>query len=129
MDKPYSNGKSEVSEPLSPVFKDGTAQPVFDFDTPLTQRTAADLFANNPYIKSSILFRETDNAHEMESHIAQGLKNLDGTPKMAYNYYKAMGTAQQETYKAQASAIIGADVNSMVANRTFLTRNGWFLND
>ena len=26
-------------------------QPVFDFDTPLTQRTAADLFANNPYIK------------------------------------------------------------------------------
>ncbi|WP_026489501.1 DUF5722 domain-containing protein [Butyrivibrio sp. XBB1001] len=85
--------------------------------------------ANNPYIKSFILFRETDNAHEMESHIAQGLKNLDGTPKMAYNYYKAMGTAQQETYKAQASAIIGADVNSMVANRTFLTRNGWFLND
>ena len=85
--------------------------------------------ANNPYIKSFILFRETDNAHEMESHIAQGLKNLDGTPKMAYNYYKAMGTAQQETYKAQASAIIGADVNSMVANRTFLTRNGWVLND
>ena len=85
--------------------------------------------ANNPYIKSFILFRETDNAHEMESHIAQGLKNLDGTPKMAYNYYKAMGTAQQETYKAQASAIIGADINSMVANRTFLTRNGWFLND
>lgn len=83
----------------------------------------------NPYIKSFILFRETDNAREMESHIAQGLKHLDGTPKMAYNYYKAMGTAQQETYKAQASAIIGADINSMVANRTFLTRNGWFLND
>ncbi|MCR4722928.1 MAG: hypothetical protein K5629_04055 [Eubacteriales bacterium] len=33
MDKTYSNGKSEVSEPLSPVFKDGTAQPVFDFDS------------------------------------------------------------------------------------------------
>lgn len=90
---------------------------------------AYSMAANNPYIKSFILFRETDNAHEMESHIAQGLKNLDGTPKMAYNYYKAMGTAQQETYKAQASAIIGADINSMVANRTFLTRNGWFLND
>ena len=85
--------------------------------------------ANNPYIKAFILFRETDNAHEMESHIAQGLKNLDGTPKMAYNYYKYMGTAQQETYKAQASAIIGADINSLVTNRTFMSRNGWFLND
>ncbi len=85
--------------------------------------------ANNPYIKAFILFRETDNAHEMESHIAQGLKNLDGTPKMAYNYYKYMGTAQQETYKAQASAIIGDDINSLVTNRTFMSRNGWFLND
>ena len=85
--------------------------------------------ATNPYIKAFILFRETDDAHEMESHIAQGLKNLDGSHKMSYDFYKAMGTAQQETYKAKASAVIGADINSLVANRTFLTRNGWFLND
>ena len=85
--------------------------------------------STNPYVKSFILFRETDDAHEMESHIAQGLKNLDGSHKMAYDFYKAMGTAQQETYKAKASAIIGYDINSLVANRTFLTRNGWFLND
>ncbi len=85
--------------------------------------------ANNPYIKSFILFRETDDAHEMESHIAQGLKRLDGTKKPAYDYYKAMGTAEQETYKSKASAIIGADINSLVANRTFLSRNGWNLND
>ena len=85
--------------------------------------------ASNPYIKSFILFRETDDAHEMESHIAQGLKNLDGTQKLAYSYYKAMGTVEQETYKAQASAIIGADINSLVANRTFLSRGGWNLND
>ena len=85
--------------------------------------------ANNPYITSFMLFRETDNAHEMESDIAQGLKNLDGSPKLAYNYYRAMGTIEQENYKAQASAIIGADINSLVANRTFLSRNGWFLND
>ena len=85
--------------------------------------------STNPYITSFMLFRETDNAHEMESHIAQGLKNLDGTPKLAYNYYKAMGTIEQETYKAKASEIIGADVNSLVSKRTFMSRNGWFLND
>ena len=85
--------------------------------------------ANNPYITSFMLFRETDNAHEMESNIAQGLKRLDGTKKPAYDYYKAMGTIQQESYKAQASAIIGADINSLVANRTFLSRGGWELND
>ena len=85
--------------------------------------------STNPYITSFMLFRETDNAHEMESHIAQGLKNLDGTPKLAYNYYKAMGTAEQENYKAKASEIIGADVNSLVSKRTFMSRNGWFLND
>ncbi len=85
--------------------------------------------ANNPYITSFMLFRETDNAHEMESHIAQGLKNLDGSHKLAYNYYRAMGTIEQENYKQQASAIIGADINSLVANRTFMSRNGWFLND
>ncbi len=84
---------------------------------------------NNPYISSFILFRETDDAHEMESHIAQGLKNLDGSHKMAYDFYKYLGTSQASTYKAQASQIIGYDVDSLVTNRTFLTRGGWFLND
>ncbi len=84
---------------------------------------------NNPYITSFILFRETDDAHEMESHIAQGLKNLDGSKKMSYDFYKYLGTAQAATYKAQASQIIGQDVDSLVTNRTFLSRNGWFLND
>ena len=85
--------------------------------------------STNPYVTSFMLFRETDNAHEMESHIAQGLRNLDGTHKMAYDYYKAMGTIQQEEYKAKASEIIGYDINSLVSNRTFLSRSGWFLND
>ena len=84
---------------------------------------------NNPYISSFILFRETDNAHEIESHIAQGLKNLDGSKKMSYDFYKYLGTAQAATYKAQASQIIGQDVDALVTNRTFLSRNGWFLND
>ena len=84
---------------------------------------------NNPYITSFILFRETDDAHEMESHIAQGLKNLDGSKKMAYDFYKNLGTGNAAAYKSQASQIIGQDVTALVTNRTFLTRGGWFLND
>ena len=84
---------------------------------------------NNPYIKSFILFRETDDAHEMESHIAQGLKNLDGSKKMAYDFYKNLGTAGAAPYKEKASQIIGQNVDALVTNRTFMTRGGWFLND
>lgn len=84
---------------------------------------------NNPYISSFILFRETDDAHEMESHIAQGLKNLDGSKKMSYDAYKNLGTANAAAVRAQASQIIGQDVNALVTTRTFLSRNGWFLND
>ncbi len=84
---------------------------------------------NNPYISSFILFRETDDAHEMESHIAQGLKNLDGSKKMSYDAYKNLGTANAAAVKAQASQIIGQDVNALVTTRTFLSRKGWFLND
>ncbi len=84
---------------------------------------------NNPYIKSFILFRETDDAHEMESHIAQGLKNLDGSKKMAYDFYKNLGTAGAAAYKEKASQIIGQSVDALVTNRTFMSRGGWFLND
>lgn len=85
--------------------------------------------ANNPYIKSFILFRETDDAHEMESHIAQGLKNLDGSQKASYGAYKAMGTGAAAGYKAQAAQVTGMDIDAMVTQRTFMTRGGWFLND
>ncbi len=84
---------------------------------------------NNPYITSFILFRETDDAHEMESHIAQGLKNLDGSKKMAYDFYKALGTGNAAAYKDRASQIIGQNVDALVTSRTFLSRGGWFLND
>lgn len=84
---------------------------------------------NNPYITSFILFRETDDAHEMESHIAQGLKNLDGSKKQSYDVYKYIDTNQAGTYKAKYSQVIGQDIDSLVTNRTFLTRKGWFLDD
>ena len=38
-------------------------------------------------------------------------------------------TANAAAYKAKASEIIGQNVDALVLNRTFLSRNGWFLND
>ncbi len=84
---------------------------------------------NNPYISSFILFRETDDAHEMETNIAQGLKNLDGSHKKSYDFYKYLGTAGAGPYKEQASQIIGQNIDALVTNRTFLSRGGWGLND
>ena len=82
-----------------------------------------------PEVDSFMLFRQTDNAHEMESHLALGLNNVDGSHKSSFYVYAALGTANQQTYVDQASSTIGTDVTSLVANRTFLTRGGWFLND
>ena len=82
-----------------------------------------------PEVDSFMLFRQTDNAHEMESHLALGLNNVDGSHKSSYYVYAALGTSNQQQYVDQVSATIGTDVTSLVANRTFLTRGGWFLND
>lgn len=79
--------------------------------------------ANNPFIDGFILYRETDNEKEMLTNIIQGLCNTDGSPKMAYDFYKYIDTAQAATYKQKASNIIGADVDTLVANHVFMTRN------
>ncbi|MCR5674889.1 MAG: hypothetical protein K6G16_04190 [Lachnospiraceae bacterium] len=80
--------------------------------------------ATNPHIDAFILFRETDDAHEMESHIAQGLKNLDGSHKKAYDCYKWMGTGNQVKAEEIASGIIGQSVQYLVTNRIMQTRGG-----
>jgi hypothetical protein len=82
-----------------------------------------------PEVDSFMLFRQTDNAHEMESHLALGLNNVDGSHKSSYYVYAALGTSNQQQYVDQVSATIGTDVTSLVVNRTFLTRGGLFLND
>jgi len=79
--------------------------------------------AHYPDIDAFMLYRETDNRHEMESNIAQGLLDPDGNKKPAYDYYKAMGTADEATYKAKASAIIGQDVDSLIGITNFKTRS------
>ncbi len=80
--------------------------------------------ATNPHIDSYILYREFDDAHEMQSHIAQGLKRTDGSIKPAYEVYKKMGTGAQVQAEATASQIIGQDVQYLVTNRVLQTRAG-----
>lgn len=76
---------------------------------------------NNPYIDSFMLFRLNDHPHEMLSNIAQGLRNVDGTKKSSYDFYRAMGTKEEAAYAAKASAIMGRDVYELVKSGAVLT--------
>ena len=79
----------------------------------------------NPYIDSFMLFRLTDDAHEMESMLAEGLDRMDGTHKLSYEYYKYLETPLHEQYVTKASGIIGQNIYSLVNKRDFATRGGW----
>lgn len=79
----------------------------------------------NPFISSFLLFREVDDAHEMKSNIAQGLFRMDGTRKMAYDFYKNIDGPQAALYKQKASAIMGVNIDSLIGSRTPLVRGGW----
>lgn len=76
----------------------------------------------NPYIDSFMLFRQTDDAHEMESNLALGLCGTDGSHKMAYDVYRNIDGADAASAKKTASDIIGMDIDQMIASGTFLTR-------
>ncbi len=81
----------------------------------------------NPYIDSYQLFRETDDLQEMNNHLALGLTTTDGSHKVAYDFYKNIDGEGAADVKAQVSAIIGRDIDTMIAEGTFMTRKGWFL--
>ncbi|MCI8775113.1 MAG: hypothetical protein HFI50_14570 [Lachnospiraceae bacterium] len=70
--------------------------------------------ASFPEIDSFILFRQTDEASEMESHLALGLFDLNGNKKPSYEIYKNLGTANEAAAKARASEIIGMDIDEMI---------------
>ena len=78
--------------------------------------------ASLPEIDAFMLFRMTDNAHEMESYLAMGLKDLQGNRKPAFEIYKNLGTANEATAKARASAIIGMDIDTMINEKIIWTR-------
>lgn len=80
--------------------------------------------ASIPEIDSFILFRQTDDAHEMESHLALGLYDLDGNRKPAFDIYKNLGTENEEQAKERASEIIGMDIDEMISENIVWTRSG-----
>ena len=80
--------------------------------------------ASLPDVDAFMLFRQTDDAHEMESHLALGLYDLNGNRKPAYNIYKNLGTANEAAAKARASEIIGMDIDQMISQNIMWTRGG-----
>ena len=80
--------------------------------------------ASLPDVDSFMLFRQTDDAHEMESHLAMGLYDLNGNRKPAYSIYKNLGTANEGAVKARASEIIGMDIDQMISQNIVWTRSG-----
>lgn len=80
--------------------------------------------ASIPDIDAFILFRQTDDAHEMESHLALGLYDLNGNKKPSYEIYKNLGTPNEGAVKERASQIIGMDIDQMVNEKIIWTRPG-----
>ena len=69
---------------------------------------------NNKYIDGFILNREQDAPTEIAQGLSFGLTKLDGSHKLAYDWYK---TAATPATQAAASAVIGKDVNSLITVR------------
>lgn len=80
--------------------------------------------ASLPDVDAFILYRQTDDAHEMESHLALGLQDSAGNNKPAYDIYKNLGTANEAAAKARASQIIGMDIDTMIRDNIIWTRGG-----
>lgn len=80
--------------------------------------------ASIPDIDAFILFRQTDDAHEMESHLALGLYDINGNKKPSYEIYKNLGTPNEDAVKERASQIIGLDIDQMVNEKIIWTRPG-----
>ncbi|MDE6995103.1 MAG: hypothetical protein K2P41_11890, partial [Lachnospiraceae bacterium] len=71
--------------------------------------------ASLPDVDAFMLFRQTDDAHEMESNLALGLYDLNGNKKPGYEIYKNLGTPGEGAAKARASEIIGMDIDQMIS--------------
>lgn len=80
--------------------------------------------ASLPDVDAFMLYRQTDDAHEMLSHLALGLDDQNGNHKPAYYIYKDLGTSNEATAKARASEIIGMDIDTMIRDGVLWTRSG-----
>ena len=70
--------------------------------------------ANNQYVDGIIFTRQLDDVSEIAQGMAVGLMNTDGTKKLAYDYYKYLGSAD---YLAAASALVGVDLTTQITVR------------
>lgn len=80
--------------------------------------------ASLPDVDAFMLFRQTDDLHEMESNLALGLVDPNGNRKPAYDIYKNLGTVNAAAPKARASQIIGMDIDQMIGQNIIWTRPG-----
>ena len=80
--------------------------------------------ASLPDVDAFILFRQTDDLHEMQSYLAMGLLDPVGNKKPAYYIYKNLGTANEGSARARASQIIGMDITKLINEKIILTRPG-----
>lgn len=71
----------------------------------------------NKYVDGFILSREQDDSSEIAMGLAVGLVNVNGSHKLAYEYYKHIDAADSATYIAQANAIAGVDLQSLITVR------------
>ena len=65
--------------------------------------------------------RKTDEASEMESHLALGLFDLNGNKKPSYEIYKNLGSANEAAAKARASEIIFSSLSMNNPQKRTLT--------
>ncbi len=80
--------------------------------------------ASLPDVDAFMLFRMTDHAQEMQSKLDLGLKDVNGNRKQAFEMYKYLGTPDDAAVKARASAVIGMDIDEMIAEKIVWTREG-----
>ncbi len=80
--------------------------------------------ASLPDVDAFMLFRLTDDAHEMESKLSLGIEDINGNKKPAYDIYKNLGTANEAAAKERASEIIGMDIDEMIRDNIVWTRGG-----
>lgn len=69
---------------------------------------------NNSHIDGMILSRERDESVEIAQGLANGLIEIGGRHKLAYDYYLHAG---DPGYTASASALAGVDLNSLITLR------------
>ena len=71
----------------------------------------------NSHVDGIIFSREMDAPSEIAQGLANGICGVGGAHKQSYAYFQFMDTPEAGTYINNASAIIGADLNSLLIRR------------